>query len=117
MGFDWGQDGDCHQYWVWFLQLIIIFGSEVRPTSHTIFGDIDSKIQICSFACSLLRQGMKQIIINLESPQIQALEKAGDKAAISKVNLYFSIASLLVTFKLVCFSRMELSFLSISDLE
>ncbi|XP_041010362.1 putative phospholipid-transporting ATPase 9 [Juglans microcarpa x Juglans regia] len=38
------------------------------------------------FACSLLRQGMKQIIINLESPQIQALEKAGDKAAISKAS-------------------------------
>lgn len=31
---------------------------------------------------------MKQIIITLESPQIQALEKAGDKAAITKVNLY-----------------------------
>ena len=28
---------------------------------------------------------MKQIIINLETPQIQALEKAGDKAAITKV--------------------------------
>ncbi|KAG6654021.1 hypothetical protein I3843_05G106800 [Carya illinoinensis] len=38
------------------------------------------------FACSLLRQGMKQIIINLESPQIQALERAGDKAAISKAS-------------------------------
>lgn len=38
------------------------------------------------FACSLLRQGMKQIIINLESPQIQALEKAGDKAAITKAS-------------------------------
>ncbi|KAK4597254.1 hypothetical protein RGQ29_015005 [Quercus rubra] len=38
------------------------------------------------FACSLLRQGMKQIIINLETPQIQALEKAGDKAAITKAS-------------------------------
>ncbi|KAI5353017.1 PREDICTED: putative phospholipid-transporting [Prunus dulcis] len=35
------------------------------------------------FACSLLRQGMKQIIINLESPEIQALEKTGDKEAIA----------------------------------
>jgi len=38
-----------------------------------------------SFACSLLRQGMKQIIIQLETPEIQALEKAGDKVAIAKV--------------------------------
>lgn len=38
------------------------------------------------FACSLLRQGMKQIIINLETAQIQALEKAGDKAAIAKAS-------------------------------
>ncbi|CAL1392366.1 unnamed protein product [Linum trigynum] len=38
------------------------------------------------FACSLLRQGMKQIIINLELPELQALEIAGDKAAINKVS-------------------------------
>ncbi|CAG7868656.1 unnamed protein product [Brassica rapa] len=31
------------------------------------------------FACSLLRQEMKQIIINLETPHIKALEKAGEK--------------------------------------
>ncbi|CAN8305350.1 unnamed protein product [Cochlearia groenlandica] len=31
------------------------------------------------FACSLLRQEMKQIIINLETPHIKALEKAGNK--------------------------------------
>ncbi|XP_019054248.1 PREDICTED: putative phospholipid-transporting ATPase 9 [Nelumbo nucifera] len=36
------------------------------------------------FACSLLRQGMKQIIINLETPVIKALEKEGDKIAIAK---------------------------------
>ncbi|KAA8532783.1 hypothetical protein F0562_032816 [Nyssa sinensis] len=36
------------------------------------------------FACSLLRQGMKQIIINLETPEIIALEKAGEKDAITK---------------------------------
>ncbi|OWM75840.1 hypothetical protein CDL15_Pgr009484 [Punica granatum] len=36
------------------------------------------------FACSLLRQGMKQIIITLETPEIKALEKAGDKSAITK---------------------------------
>lgn len=41
----------------------------------------------CSFSCSLLRQGMKQLVIQLESPEIHALEKAGDKRAIAKVNL------------------------------
>ncbi|XP_048228704.1 putative phospholipid-transporting ATPase 9 [Ricinus communis] len=38
------------------------------------------------YACSLLRQGMKQILIGLESPEIQALEKAGDKNAITKAS-------------------------------
>ncbi|KAJ4961143.1 hypothetical protein NE237_021053 [Protea cynaroides] len=36
------------------------------------------------YACSLLRQGMTQIIINLETSEIKALEKEGDKSAISK---------------------------------
>ncbi|KAL7590086.1 hypothetical protein Lser_V15G37034 [Lactuca serriola] len=38
------------------------------------------------FACSLLRQGMKQIIITLESPEIISAEKAGDKDVISKMS-------------------------------
>ncbi|KAJ4848217.1 putative phospholipid-transporting ATPase 9 [Turnera subulata] len=38
------------------------------------------------FACSLLRQGMKQIIITLEAADIQALEKTGDKTAIAKAS-------------------------------
>lgn len=38
------------------------------------------------FACSLLRQGMKQIIISLETPDIKALEKVGDKAVITKAS-------------------------------
>ncbi|KAF8399256.1 hypothetical protein HHK36_015121 [Tetracentron sinense] len=38
------------------------------------------------FACSLLRQGMKQIIINLETSEIKALEKEGDKSAITKAS-------------------------------
>lgn len=38
------------------------------------------------FACSLLRQGMKQIIVTLESPEIIAAEKAGDKNVIAKVS-------------------------------
>ncbi|XWS51296.1 hypothetical protein CRYUN_Cryun12cG0164700 [Craigia yunnanensis] len=35
------------------------------------------------FACSLLRQGMKQIVINSETPENKALEKAGDKSAVA----------------------------------
>ncbi|MFS8028414.1 putative P-type phospholipid transporter [Helianthus anomalus] len=38
------------------------------------------------FACSLLRQGMKQIVITLESPEIIAAEKGGDKNSIAKVS-------------------------------
>ncbi|KAJ9554072.1 hypothetical protein OSB04_018117 [Centaurea solstitialis] len=38
------------------------------------------------FACSLLRQGMKQIIVTLESPEIVAAEKAGEKNVIAKVS-------------------------------
>ncbi|RRT79693.1 hypothetical protein B296_00024976 [Ensete ventricosum] len=37
------------------------------------------------FACSLLRQGMKQIIITLDGPEIIQLEKDGNKEAIAKV--------------------------------
>ncbi|CAL9183655.1 unnamed protein product [Musa hybrid cultivar] len=38
------------------------------------------------FACSLLRQGMKQIIITLDGPEIIHLEKDGNKEAIAKVS-------------------------------
>ncbi|KAK1419813.1 hypothetical protein QVD17_29172 [Tagetes erecta] len=38
------------------------------------------------FSCSLLREGMKQIIIILESPDIIAAEKAGDENVISKIS-------------------------------
>ncbi|XP_024006621.1 putative phospholipid-transporting ATPase 9 isoform X2 [Eutrema salsugineum] len=38
------------------------------------------------FACSLLRQDMKQIIINLETPEIHSLEKTGEKNAIAKAS-------------------------------
>ncbi|KZV18641.1 phospholipid-transporting ATPase 9-like [Dorcoceras hygrometricum] len=36
------------------------------------------------YACRLLRQGMKQITITLETPEISALEKIGEKDAIAK---------------------------------
>ncbi|KAH9617378.1 hypothetical protein KSS87_011968 [Heliosperma pusillum] len=39
------------------------------------------------YACSLLRQGMKQIVISLDSSEIIALEKHGDKEAIAKASL------------------------------
>ncbi|XP_060214930.1 putative phospholipid-transporting ATPase 9 [Lycium barbarum] len=38
------------------------------------------------YACSLLRQGMKQIIITLESPDIIAVEKTGEKNAIARAS-------------------------------
>lgn len=38
------------------------------------------------YACSLLRQGMKQITITLETADIIALEKGGDKASIAKAS-------------------------------
>ncbi|KAL2519173.1 putative phospholipid-transporting ATPase 9 [Abeliophyllum distichum] len=38
------------------------------------------------YACSLLRQGMKQIVINLETPEITVLEKTGEKDAIAKAS-------------------------------
>ncbi|KAG9133525.1 hypothetical protein Leryth_019437 [Lithospermum erythrorhizon] len=38
------------------------------------------------YACSLLRQGMKQIIITLDSPEILAIEKSGDKNVIAKAS-------------------------------
>ncbi|RZR71964.1 hypothetical protein BHM03_00009149 [Ensete ventricosum] len=49
---------------------------------------VEDKLQYgvgISFACSLLRQGMKQIIITLETPEIVRLEKDGNKEAIAKV--------------------------------
>ncbi|GKV07713.1 hypothetical protein SLEP1_g19449 [Rubroshorea leprosula] len=39
------------------------------------------------YACSLLREKMKKIIITLDLPEIVALEKQGDKQAIAKASL------------------------------
>ncbi|GAB4849200.1 Probable phospholipid-transporting ATPase 8 [Ancistrocladus abbreviatus] len=38
------------------------------------------------YACSLLRQGMKQIVISLDTPEINALEKEGNKEATAKAS-------------------------------
>ncbi|KAI4339460.1 hypothetical protein MLD38_024403 [Melastoma candidum] len=51
-----------------------------------ITGDkLETAINI-GFACRLLRQKMKQIIISLETPDIQEIEKAGDKLDISRAS-------------------------------
>ncbi|CAN0904288.1 Probable phospholipid-transporting ATPase 8 [Linum grandiflorum] len=52
-----------------------------------ITGDkMETAINI-GYACSLLRQGMKQITISLDLPEIEALEKQGDKDVASKASL------------------------------
>ncbi|ANM64919.1 ATPase E1-E2 type family protein / haloacid dehalogenase-like hydrolase family protein [Arabidopsis thaliana] len=38
------------------------------------------------YACSLLREGMKQILVTLDSSDIEALEKQGDKEAVAKAS-------------------------------
>jgi phospholipid-translocating ATPase len=45
-----------------------------------------SVVILCRFACSLLRQGMRQIIVSLEIPEVIAAEEFGDKAQIAKVS-------------------------------
>ncbi|XP_027074899.2 probable phospholipid-transporting ATPase 8 isoform X1 [Coffea arabica] len=39
------------------------------------------------YACSLLRQGMKQIVITLDSPAVNDMENKGDKEAIAKASI------------------------------
>jgi hypothetical protein len=41
---------------------------------------------VCRFACSLLRQGMQQLIISLDTADVKAAEDSGDKVQISKVS-------------------------------
>lgn len=41
------------------------------------------------YACSLLVQGMKQIVITLDSPDIIALEKLNDRETSSKVKFLY----------------------------
>lgn len=47
------------------------------------------------YACSLLRQGMKQIIISSETPEAKALEKVEDKSKVATV-YYISYARLIL---------------------
>ncbi|KAL2523332.1 putative phospholipid-transporting ATPase 8 [Forsythia ovata] len=51
-----------------------------------ITGDkMETAINI-GYACSLLRDDMKQIVVTLDSPEINDLEKQGDKEAIAKAS-------------------------------
>lgn len=78
MGIKWGQDGNCHQYRVY-----------QKAFSGFCLSNSYIKFIIVSFyryACSLLRQDMKQIVITLDSPDIVSLEKQGDKEALAKVH-------------------------------
>ncbi|KAI3474893.1 hypothetical protein Pfo_030204 [Paulownia fortunei] len=51
-----------------------------------ITGDkMETAINI-GYACSLLREDMKQIVITLDSPEISELEKQGDKEAVAKAS-------------------------------
>lgn len=61
--------------------------AQARIKIWVLTGDkMETAINI-GFSCRLLRQGMKQIIIHLEMPEIQALEKdGGDKMAIMKAS-------------------------------
>ena len=43
------------------------------------------------YACSLLVQGMKQIVITLDSPDITAVEKLSDREAIIKVESLYDL--------------------------
>lgn len=66
------------------------------------------------FACSLLRQGMNQIIITLETPEIIRLEKAEDKDAIAKASKESIIRQISEGRKLISSSSTE-SFAVIID--
>nr|XP_027190290.1 putative phospholipid-transporting ATPase 9 isoform X2 [Cicer arietinum] len=60
--------------------------AQARIKIWVLTGDkMETAINI-GFSCRLLRQGMKQIIIHLEIPEIQTLEKGGDKMAIIKAS-------------------------------
>jgi phospholipid-translocating ATPase len=80
------------------METAINIGYTICPRSFdaysNIFNFMNLKILNAPFhryACSLLRQGMKQITITLDTPDIIALEKGGDRAAIAKVEKAFLI--------------------------
>ncbi|KAK4603667.1 hypothetical protein RGQ29_012256 [Quercus rubra] len=61
--------------------------AQARIKLWVLTGDkMETAINI-GYACSLLREDMKQIVITLDSPDIDALEKQGDKEATAKASL------------------------------
>ncbi|KAK7833496.1 putative phospholipid-transporting atpase 8 [Quercus suber] len=61
--------------------------AQARIKLWVLTGDkMETAINI-GYACSLLREDMKQIVITLDSPDIDSLEKQGDKGAIAKASL------------------------------
>ncbi|KAL0904477.1 hypothetical protein M5K25_026598 [Dendrobium thyrsiflorum] len=66
------------------------------------------------FACSLLRQGMKQLIITLDSPDIVLLEKEGNKDAINKASME-SVTRQIIEGKKLLSSSISESFALIID--
>ncbi|XP_017975348.1 PREDICTED: probable phospholipid-transporting ATPase 8 [Theobroma cacao] len=61
--------------------------AKARIRIWVLTGDKKGTAINIGYACSLLRHGMKQIVITLESPEIEALEKRGDKEATAKASL------------------------------
>ncbi|XP_021298955.1 probable phospholipid-transporting ATPase 8 isoform X2 [Herrania umbratica] len=59
--------------------------AKARIRIWVLTGDKKGTAINIGYACSLLRHGMKQIVITLESPEIEALEKRGDKEVTAKV--------------------------------
>ncbi|KAJ8445395.1 hypothetical protein Cgig2_010753 [Carnegiea gigantea] len=77
----------CREYKI----LTILEFNSTRKRMSVIVQTVEGKIVLLSkgadrFACSLLRQGMKQIVINSDTSEIKALEKVGDKDAITKAS-------------------------------
>ncbi|XAR51870.1 Phospholipid-translocating ATPase [Bertholletia excelsa] len=60
--------------------------ANARINIWVLTGDkMETAINI-GYACSLLRQEMNQIVITLDTPEINALEKHGDKEAVAKAS-------------------------------
>lgn len=58
---------------------------QITYYSYFKFFVTNSFCKFYRYACSLLRQDMKQIVISLDLPDINALSKQGNKEAVEKV--------------------------------
>lgn len=82
----------------WFFFFFVSFWFVLAKVPGCIDKLAQGGIKICvltgdkmetTISIGLLRQGMKQIVVNLESPHFKGLEKMEDKAAISKGTLTY----------------------------